>query len=176
MSAAEEFHRLLRESQGASDPEEKISALRAGLELEPSVPDAALSAPREQTRGMLLFALGLIYHTEGVLGERADNLEEAIAGYEAALALMTPQPEPRMWAEAEKRLAEAYRERAQGDPADNIERTIDGYSRALTVLTQDAFPDEWAEIQHALGDAFLDRIKDNRADNLDLAGADRVYK
>jgi CHAT domain-containing protein len=169
MSEAEEFVRLLSNHKETGDTEEKIRALKGAIDLEPRVPDAAIKLPREQMRGMLLFALGLTYQTERTVGERSDNIEEAIAAYEASLELLTQKTDTRTWAEAQKRLGEAYRDRTRGDPAEDLERTIDGFECALKVLIQHAFPDEWAALQHELGDAFLDRIKGDRAENMEHA-------
>ena len=169
MSDAEAFVRLLSNYKETEDTEEKIKAIKAAIDLEPRVPDAALGQPRERMRGLLLFTLGLIYQTKRKIGEHSENCEEAIVVYEACLPLLTQQADAVYWAEAQKRLAEAYRDRTRGEPARNLEQAICGFHRALAVFRQQSFPNEWAALQHELGDAFLDRISGNRPKDLEQA-------
>ncbi|MEZ2276654.1 MAG: tetratricopeptide repeat protein, partial [Microcoleus sp.] len=72
---------------------------------------------------------------ERINGSRADNLERAIAFYEAALTVYTLEDFPEKWAMTQNNLATAYWERINGSRADNLERAIAFYEAALTVYT-----------------------------------------
>ena len=92
--------------------------------------------------------LGIAYYL--MPGERADNLEKAIAYYEAALTVFTPEASLRPWATTQKMLAIAYDDHTRGDLADNKEKALGHYEAALTVYTRESFPQEWAETRALL--------------------------
>src|SRR5262245_9915046 len=54
-------------------------------------------------------------------GDRADNLEKAIAHYDAALGALTRETLPRVWSDAQHFLGAAYQDRIHGDRAENLE-------------------------------------------------------
>ena len=89
-----------------------------------------------------------------IRGDRADNLEKAIAAYEAALTVRTREALPREWAATQNNLGNAYADRIRGDRADNLEKAIAAYEAALTVRTREALPREWAATQNNLGNAY----------------------
>ena len=62
--------------------------------------------------------------TERIDGDRADNLEKAIAAYEAALTVVTVEASPREWAGIQNNLGAVYRARMRGELADNLEKSI----------------------------------------------------
>ena len=88
--------------------------------------------------------------------DRADNLEKAIAAYEAALTVWTREALPREWASTQNNLGFAYASRIRGDRADNLEKAIAAYEAALTVCTREALPREWATTQNNLAARLLD--------------------
>jgi len=108
------------------------------------------------------------------LGDRADNIEQAIAAYKRTLEVYTRTAFPKYWATAHNNLAIAYLERIQGEHADNIEQAIAACQSALEVCTREAFPEEWAKIQNNLATAYSNRIRGDRADNIEQAIA--VYE
>ena len=112
--------------------------------------------------------LGIAYYSH-IRGERADNLERAIAAYESALQVYTRDAFPQQWAMTQNNLGIAYSDRIRGDRADNLERAIAAYEAALQVRTRDAFPQQWAMTQNNLGSAYQNRIRGDRADNLERA-------
>ncbi len=120
-----------------------------------------------------LLGLGNLYSTTAdysrIVGSRAENLERAIAFYEAALTVRTLEDFPEQWATTQNNLANAYRNRINGSRADNLERAIAFYEAALTVRTLEDFPEQWAETQNNLANAYLYRINGLRADNLEQA-------
>ncbi len=104
-----------------------------------------------------------------IRGDKAANIEQAIAAYEQALTVMTQDARPVEWAITMMNLGTAYSERIRGDKAANIEQAIAAYEQALTVMTQDAMPVEWAETMNNLGTAYRNRIRGDKAANIEQA-------
>ncbi|NEN99884.1 MAG: tetratricopeptide repeat protein, partial [Moorea sp. SIO3I7] len=103
------------------------------------------------------------------LGDIANNLEIAIASYEAVATVLTLEALPQDWARNHINLGNAYNKRIKGDRANNIEQAIAAYQHALQIRTKSAFPQEWADIQNNLGAAYKNRIKGDRAENIEQA-------
>jgi len=101
------------------------------------------------------------------LGNRANNLEIAIRGYQIVLSYR--EPGNTKYADTQNNLGIAYSYRIKGSRAENLERAIEFYESALTVYTFEDFPKDWAAIQNNLGEAYRNRIKGSRADNLERA-------
>ncbi|WP_293369876.1 CHAT domain-containing tetratricopeptide repeat protein [Microcoleus sp. CAWBG556] len=112
--------------------------------------------------------LGSAYNNR-IKGDKADNIELAIAAYTKALQVYTPQAFPQGWAMTQNNLGTAYWDKIKGDKADNIELAIAAYTKALQVYTPQAFPQHWATTQNNLGSAYNNRIKGDKADNIELA-------
>ncbi|MFK0733931.1 MAG: CHAT domain-containing protein, partial [Gloeotrichia echinulata HAB0833] len=108
-------------------------------------------------------------YRDRILGERADNLEKAIAAYQAALEVYTREAFPVEWASTQNNLGTAYRDRILGERADNLEKAIATYSAALQVYTRESFPYHWALTQNNLGTAYRERISGEKADNIEIA-------
>ncbi|MGB5593713.1 MAG: CHAT domain-containing protein, partial [Crocosphaera sp.] len=104
-----------------------------------------------------------------IRGERADNLEKAIAAYNLSLEVYTREAFPEAWARTQNNLGNAYRGRIRGERADNLEKAIAAYNLSLEVRTREAFPEDWARTQNNLGNAYSDRIRGERAENLEKA-------
>ena len=102
-------------------------------------------------------------------GDRASNLERAIASYTAALTVYTRDAFPEKWAMTQNNLANAYTYRIRGEKAENIEMAIASYTAALTVYTPEAFPQNWAMTQNNLANAYCDRIRGEKAENIKQA-------
>ncbi|MEG5037055.1 tetratricopeptide repeat protein [Microcoleus sp. AT3-D2] len=100
-------------------------------------------------------------------GNRANNIEIALAGYQVVLSNREPGSEK--YAQTQQNLAVAYTNRINGSRADNLERAIGFYDAALTVRTCEDFPEQWAMTQHNLAVAYSNRINGSRADNLERA-------
>ncbi|WP_424098027.1 CHAT domain-containing protein [Moorena producens] len=103
------------------------------------------------------------------LGNKASNIEIAIAGYEQLLTVFTREAFPVDWAETQNHLGLAYRNRIKGEKAQNIEEAIAFCQQALIVYTFEAFPMDWATTQNNLGVAYLERIKGEKAQNIEEA-------
>jgi tetratricopeptide (TPR) repeat protein len=102
-------------------------------------------------------------------GDRASNLEIAIAGAEVAATIFTRDVYPNDWATNRNNLAAAYTKRVRGDREENLEKAIAAYEEALQVYTQRKFPQEWARTQSNLGNAYSYRTRGDRAKNLERA-------
>ncbi len=102
-------------------------------------------------------------------GDRASNLEIAIAGAEVADTIFTRDAYPNDWATNRNNLAAAYTKRVRGDREENLERAIAAYEEALQVYTQSKFPQEWAKTKSNLGNAYSNRIRSDRKENLEQA-------
>jgi CHAT domain-containing protein/tetratricopeptide (TPR) repeat protein len=109
-----------------------------------------------------------IYYAR-IHGERAGNLERAIALFEQALAVQTRDAMPVEWALTTMNLANAYYTRIGGERAQNIERAIALHEQALQVLTRTAMPIEWAQTTQNLASAYYTRIGGERTENIERA-------
>jgi tetratricopeptide (TPR) repeat protein len=103
------------------------------------------------------------------LGNRANNIEIAIACYEVAATVYTREAFPEHWGLIQSSLGTAYLDRIKENKAENIEQAIRYYEAALEVRNCKESPTQWATTQVNLGGAYLDRIKGDRADNLEMA-------
>ncbi|MEG3969683.1 tetratricopeptide repeat protein, partial [Microcoleus sp. T2B6] len=108
-------------------------------------------------------------YSDRIRGEKAENLERAIAAYQASLEIYTREAFPEDWARSQNNLGNAYRNRIRGEKADNLERVIAASLASLEIYTREAFPFEWARSQNNLGNAYLDRIRGEKAENLERA-------
>jgi CHAT domain-containing protein len=138
------------------------------------LPDVAahllVRAPSEEKDyvAAVLFEFGNLLQ-QFPLGQRAINMELAIAAYEQVLEVMTRAAMPVEWATAQMNLATAYYSRIRGDRAENLELAIAAYEQVLEVMTRAAMPVEWAQAQMNLATAYYSRIRGDRAENLELA-------
>ena len=107
--------------------------------------------------------------SEFPLGDRAQNMEEAITCYKRALEVRTREAFPQDWATTQNNLGVAYSDRISGDRAQNMEEAIACHNCALEVHTREAFPEDWAMTQNNLGGAYWNRIAGDRAQNLEEA-------
>ena len=70
-------------------------------------------------------------YRERIKGDRADNIENAIAACTAALTFYTQETLPEDWAGMQNNLGIAYTDRIKGDRADNIENAIAPSNQSL---------------------------------------------
>ena len=116
----------------------------------------------------VIFLLGNLIQ-QFSLGNRADNLEIAIASYESVLKVFAREAYPEDWAGVQNNLAIAYHNRIREDRGQNIEKSILCYQSALDVFTKTAFPLKWAMAQNNLGEAYLFQVKGERSENIEKA-------
>ena len=108
-------------------------------------------------------------YSDRIKGDRAENIEKAIAALTAALSVLTREAWPVDWAMTQSNLAVAYKSRIKEDRAQNIEQAIAACTAALTILTREAWPVNWAMTQNTLAVAYKSRIKGDRAQNIEQA-------
>src|SRR5262249_60474999 len=80
-------------------------------------------------------------------GDRGDNLQPAIACYEAALRVRTEADFPQYSATPYTTLFRSYADLPAGDRGDNLQRAIACYEAALRVRTEADFPQDWPRPQ-----------------------------
>uniref|UniRef100_UPI0020C34BB9 CHAT domain-containing protein n=1 Tax=Oscillatoria sp. HE19RPO TaxID=2954806 RepID=UPI0020C34BB9 len=80
----------------------------------------------------------------------------AIACYQAALKVYTPEAFPQDNARTQNNLGAAYSDRIRGERGENLETAIACYEAALQVRTREAFPQDNAETLFNLGLAYRD--------------------
>lgn len=78
-------------------------------------------------------------YCERIYGDKADNLEEAISIFKAALSIHTRELFPKEWAKLQHNLGEAYFQRVKGDKAKNLDMALEYLSSALQVHTKKLF-------------------------------------
>lgn len=108
--------------------------------------------------------LGVIdeFHRPDTQAERAEHLRRA-------LALISRDRQPQLWATLHHELGYSLSLSRSGVRADNFEEAIAAYTVALEVRPRDIVPDRWARTQSNLGGVFADRIHGNRTENLERA-------
>src|SRR6476661_310523 len=110
-----------------------------------------------------------IAYSDRIRGEKAENIELALASCTAALTVRTRDAFPENWATTQHNLGVAYGDRIRGEKAENIELALASYTAALTIRTRDAFPQDWALTQNNLGIAYSERIRGEKAENIENA-------
>lgn len=103
------------------------------------------------------------------LGNKAINIEIAIAGYEAAIQVLTRESFPFDWAATQNNLGVAYCDRILGERSNNLERAITCFESALQIRTREILPEEWANTCNNLGIAYKFRILGSRQQNFRAA-------
>ncbi|MEG3967690.1 CHAT domain-containing protein [Microcoleus sp. T2B6] len=89
-------------------------------------------------------------------GNRANNIEIAITGYQIVLSNREPGSEK--YAQTQTNLANAYSDRISGSRADNLERAIEFLQAALTIFTREVFPLNNVETLNNLGWTYLAKL------------------
>jgi tetratricopeptide (TPR) repeat protein len=103
------------------------------------------------------------------VGDRAANLQQAIACYRQALLVYTPEATPFGYAGTQNNLGLAYGDLPVGDRAANLEQAIACYRQALLFYTPEAAPLQYAATQKNLGNAYRNLPTGDRAANLEQA-------
>jgi CHAT domain-containing protein/tetratricopeptide (TPR) repeat protein len=165
---AAELVRLVERVAQVQDPDERISLAEQALKVVADLRDGSRERVNVETRRWLWWMLAAAYE-QRARGDRADNIEQAIAAYEQALQATSRETAAQDWATLQSSLGLAYWRRVRGDRAVNDEKRIAAFEAALTAFTREATPAKWAEMQYNLGAAYLERIRGDRADNLEKA-------
>jgi len=114
------------------------------------------------------YSLGNSY-TERIEGTHKDNVEQAIAHYNAALKVYAHHAFLLDLARVQLGLGSAYLTRVEGKQKDNIEQAIECYNNSLEIVTPETSPQEWVAIHHNLATAYGRRIEGERRSNLEQA-------
>ena len=155
---------------GGASAEEAMGIAQKALQLEREIgtwPPVG-NMTREAARASVLRVLGLAYMNRQ-LGDRAENIELAIAAGEEALGFLTREMSEEHWVGLQVLIAGSYMARTRGDRADNLEKVIAAQEAALTVFTREGHPNDWPHTQANLGNAYMERIRGDRADNVEKA-------
>jgi CHAT domain-containing protein len=121
------------------------------------------TAPRDYARTQ--HNLGTAY-CELLTGDRAANLERAIACYQEALRFRTPETAPLDYASTQNSLGNAYSDLLTGDRLTHLKQAIACYQQALRFRTPDTAPLDYARTQNSLGATYTSLPKRDRAANL----------
>jgi len=151
---------LLQTISENSDPEVIYPILQANEEkLDPILAEmlqswALATLPEVEVEEGLALA-GVIGNFSNLIqqfpgGDRGNNLEIAIAGYEAISNVFNRDNFPDIWAGTQNNLAAAYGDRVYFDREENLDRAVACYENALQVYTLTEFPEEWARTQKNL--------------------------
>ncbi|NES07407.1 MAG: tetratricopeptide repeat protein [Okeania sp. SIO2F4] len=92
-------------------------------------------------------------------GNKAENIERAIASLQVALTVYTKQDLSLKWAETQNNLAIAYGNRIKGDKAENLEMAITAFQNSLQIFTAENFPIECLTVSHNLGDLYFQKAE-----------------
>ncbi|MBC6475084.1 MAG: tetratricopeptide repeat-containing protein [Hormoscilla sp. GM102CHS1] len=120
---------------------------------------------------MLVMALSIFADAVGQLlkGNRAINIEIAIAAYELVYPVYDPQVCSKYWGRIQRNLGVFYRIRIRGDRAANQEKAIACHKNTLQIFTPESDPQEWGYTQNNLATVYHQRIKGDRAENMEQA-------
>lgn len=166
-------YRFSAKPDQADDLEQRMQMLGGAIEmlksqalLSPGKNDP-LHNPEHWARAMVV---GARIHEERVDGDRIQNLERAIACYEAALEVYSVEQHPAEWAQALFELGTAcillvYFQQDGG----LTERAIEHFRQALRVFSKDTHPKMWASVMMNLGTAFFHRTQGERGENIETA-------
>lgn len=141
--------------------DERVSLLQASLQV--YVPSRY---PRMYAS--MLTNLGGTYY-DRILGNRSDNLEQAIFCYREALPIFTETSFPIQYSHIMNNLGNALVARSVGNPQDNLEEAIRCFHAAINIRTREAFPAFYAQSMSNLGNAFLARVAGDREHNIEEA-------
>ncbi|WP_293085711.1 hypothetical protein [Okeania sp. SIO3B5] len=92
-------------------------------------------------------------------GNKAENIEMAIASLQLALMVYTKQDLPLKWAETQNNLAIAYGKKIIGDKAENLETAITAFQNSLQIFTPENLPIECLTVSHNLDDLYFQKAE-----------------
>ena len=161
----EELERIATSLEG-SDAELERASAEGRHEDALRIIEGALPRAKEAGLG-ILYCLLQLQKAKSLLametGDRAENLEIAIACAEEALKL---QPGPEAEADAGMTLGLIWMERLRGDPRENVEVAIGVMGKALGIAEETGDRNLVAIIENNLANAFDHREEGERVENL----------
>ncbi|MFM5946059.1 MAG: hypothetical protein ACKO9G_22315, partial [Dolichospermum sp.] len=96
-------------------------------------------------------------YSNRIEGEKADNLETAIAACNEALKVYKFDTFPQEWAWIQNYLALTYSNRIEGEKAENLEMAITFYHNALKIRTKEANPQDCLQTARNLANLHYDQ-------------------
>lgn len=120
----------------SSDSEAQIASWSQVLKIEPWLdPWPFEPFNRHELRGLALTSRAKAYLNRAS-GNRANNLESAIADYDATLEIYSMEATPTDWAITQLDRAHAYRNRIRGNRSDNLKIANAGHAVARKILSR----------------------------------------
>lgn len=110
--------------------------------------------------------LGSAFH-QFTQGDRATNIELAIASFQQCFVTLTRETQPYAWAGLSMDFATSWKDRILGDKRENINNAIAAYKQCLSVMTREKAPDDWAMAMVNLSTAYQEPVDVDYADNLE---------
>jgi tetratricopeptide (TPR) repeat protein len=110
--------------------------------------------------------VGLVSFDASNRGDRSENLERAIACFEAALRVRTERDFPHEWAMTQNNLGNAYANLPTGDRGENLRRAIACFEDALRIYTERDSPQEYATTRKNLDTAMKELADLQDPDNV----------
>jgi len=133
-----------------------------------ALPQGTPENSRNVAAGIFLFGEAVVKFQ---LGSIRDNIEIAIACYEASLMFFDKKTNALHWAISKSSLGNAYIERLEGNKSENVERAIAENQIALQVYPMPEARKEWIETQKSLSSAYRRRLCGNPSINMEMAVA-----
>ncbi len=104
-----------------------------------------------------------IAYNDRILGDKEENIEQAIEHYIQALKVRMYENFPVDWAITQNNLASAYSYHIRGNKAEDIERAIKHYQNALKIFKLVSMPSDFRKTQRFVGDLYFDMGQWNKA-------------
>ncbi len=105
-----------------------------------------------EERGMAWSILGDALNLSGTLLQRDTDLEAAVAAYQKALELLSPERNPLPWGRVQNNLGDVLATRgSRNNDTRLLEQAVMTYKLALTARARDRAPLDWAATQSNLG-------------------------
>ena len=122
-----------------------------------------VSQPDEAAENLYNLGNALLNTHFGIYQE---NVQQAIACFEALVRASSENGFPLQWAVAQDKLGEAYMNLPTGSRGANLQQAIKCYEAALRVTAEVDSPEWWAVIQNNLGRAYLNLPTGDKETNL----------
>ena len=103
-------------------------------------------------------------------GDKSENLMQAIAAYEKALAVFTKEADPVDWASMQANLGSAWRQLLTGNKSENLKKAITAFKAARTALSDGTHSHSEMRLAVATNLAWVQLITKDFAGALSTAG------
>ncbi|MGJ5199632.1 CHAT domain-containing protein [Bradyrhizobium sp. HKCCYLRH1030] len=162
---------LLQQAGATRDNDEQIRLLEEVIARVVAMKEWPRAMPREVWLGLIRHSLGKHYMVR-TTGEPADNVDHAIALFEAVQDVLDIKRDPRTWVENHVQLGQAYIRRLNGDRQQNLKKASDALEPLRSVLDRTRTPELWASVMSNLGYVYSRLVLGGGEHNIDRAIAD----